>query len=182
MMCELTAGIACLLMLSLREPSGPPVHRLSAEVGSGGNTQMWRVGAQRNWKRRIRIDQVWQVGGYWDLAFGAWYGRSATGQDETLVDFGVTPVFRLERSKTSNDLSPYIEAAVGFHLLSKNHISNRRLGEAFQFGDHVGVGFRFGRRGRYDMSYRLQHLSNAGLARRNRGINFNQLRFSYHLR
>jgi hypothetical protein len=143
---------------------------------------MWRIGAQRNWKRTFRIGRAWQVGGYWDLAFGEWYGSNPTGDDETLVDVGVTPVFRLEPSRRSNAPSPYLEAAVGFHLLSKNHISNRRLGEAFQFGDHVGVGFRFGRRGRYDMSYRLQHLSNAGLARRNRGINFNQIRFSYHFR
>jgi lipid A 3-O-deacylase len=181
-MCELAAGIACLLMLSLRQPGGPPIHRFSAEVGSGGNTQMWRVGAQRNWRRKLPINGAWQVGAYWDFAFGVWYGRSISGEDETLVDVGVTPVFQLEQKNLSHIVSPYIEAAVGFHLLSKKHISNRRLGEAFQFGDHVGVGFRFGNRGRYDLSYRLQHLSNGGLSRRNRGINFNQIRFSYHLR
>jgi lipid A 3-O-deacylase len=182
MICELAAGIACLVSLSLREPGDPPIHRFSAEVGSGSNTEMWRVGLQRNWKMRLRINRSWQVGGYWDLAIGAWYGTSLTGADETLLDVGLTPVFRLEPSKTSNKVSPYLEAAVGFHLLSKNHISNRRLGEAFQFGDHMGLGVRFGSRGRYDLSYRLQHLSNAGLARRNRGINFNQIRFSYHFR
>ena len=182
MICELAAGIACLVSLSLPEPGDPPIHRLSAEVGTGRNTQMWRIGAQRNWKKRLRIDRIWQVGGYWDLAFGAWYGRSPTGDDETLVDVGVTPVFRLEPAKRSDEFTPYIEAAVGFHLLSKHHISDRALGGAFQFGDHVGIGFRFGRRGRYDVSYRLQHLSNAGLAKRNMGINFNQIRFSYHFR
>jgi lipid A 3-O-deacylase len=182
MICELAAGLACLVSLSLREPVDPPIHRFSAEVGNGGNTEMWRVGAQRNWRKRLRINQSWQVGGYWDLAFGAWYGRSVDGADETLLDVGLTPVFRLEKSKISNKVSTYLEAAVGFHLLSKDHISNRRLGEAFQFGDHVGLGVRFGSRGRYDVSYRLQHLSNAGLARRNRGINFNQIRFSYHFR
>ena len=33
---------------------------------------------------------------------------------------------------------------------------------------------------KYDLGYRFQHLSNADIKKPNDGINFNQIRFSYH--
>ena len=39
---------------------------------------------------------------------------------------------------------------------------------------------KFGERYRYDLSLRLQHLSNGGLAHPNPGINFLQMRLAYH--
>ena len=44
----------------------------------------------------------------------------------------------------------------------------------------VGEGWRFAGHGEYDLGYRLQYLSNAGTSQLNDGINFNQIRFSYH--
>ena len=76
---------------------------------------------------------------------------------------------------------PYVEAAIGFHLLSDQRVNfRRRFSTSFQYGDHLGVGARFGGRQRWDASFRLQHLSNGGLARPNPGINFVQLRLQYH--
>jgi hypothetical protein len=49
----------------------------------------------------------------------------------------------------------------------------------FQFGDHVGIGYRFET---YDLSLRLQQLSSGGIASPNPGINFLALRVHYHLR
>ena len=54
------------------------------------------------------------------------------------------------------------------------------FGSSFQFGDHIGAGVRFGDKGRYDVGYRYQHLSNAGIKEPNQGINFHQLRLQYH--
>src|SRR5437762_2379563 len=56
----------------------------------------------------------------------------------------------------------------------------RAFSTNFQYGDHIGVGARFGERYRYDLSLRLQHLSNGGLAHPNPGINFLQMRLAYH--
>ena len=67
----------------------------------------------------------------------------------------------------------YAEAGIGAHLLSETQINDhRRFSTAFQFGDHVGVGLRFGQRGEYDLGYRFQHLSNADIKKANDGINF----------
>lgn len=73
---------------------------------------------------------------------------------------------------------PYVEAAIGFHILSDLRISRRRsFSTSFQYGDHVGAGLI---RGSHDFGLRLQHLSNGGIARPNPGINFLVLRYQYH--
>jgi hypothetical protein len=77
-------------------------------------------------------------------------------------------------------VGPFIEAAVGFHLLSHTSIGDRRMSTAFQFGNHIGVGYRFGAKAHYELGYRFQHLSNASIKRPNPGINFHQIRLQYH--
>ena len=89
-------------------------------------------------------------------------------------------MFRLEGTAPG---SPYLEAAIGFHVISDLQIDyDRSFSTRFQFGDHVGVGMRFGPRDRYDVGLRLQHLSNGGIRKPNPGIDFLQLRFQYHLK
>lgn len=138
---------------------------VSGEAGTDGEVTLWRAGVQWNWERRWFTDGAWQLGGYWELAGGAWH--SDTG---TLYDVGITPVFRYAPKDGG---SPYVEAAIGFHLLSDTQISSEKtFGSAFQFGDHIGAGVRFGEGKRYDLSLRLQHLSNAGIRKPNPGIDF----------
>jgi hypothetical protein len=147
---------------------------VSAEAGVEGDVTMWRVGAQWNWARRWFTEGTWQLGGYWDLAAGAWHSDQAT-----LYDVGITPVFRFARKDGG---SPYVEAAIGFHLISDSHVTEDKVfGSAFQFGDHIGAGVRFGEGNRYDLSLRLQHLSNGGIRKPNPGIDFVQVRLQVHL-
>ena len=61
----------------------------------------------------------------------------------------------------------------------------RRLGYLsydipFAFGSHVGLGARLGDNGAYELMYRYQHQSNAGLGERNPGINFHVLSLGMH--
>ena len=145
-------------------------------AGDDPNTEMWRVGAQWDWKKRwFQSDSGWFLGGYWDTSVGHWNSRDDSGSD--IYDFGVTPVFRYQKE----GYGPYVEAAIGFHYLSNTDINRtRRFSTHFQFGDHIGVGYRFGKDGAYDIAYRLQHLSNGGIDEPNPGINFHQIRFQYH--
>jgi hypothetical protein len=158
------------------------VDSVSLEFGRGSEqTDLWRIGFQK-WDRRWFVDRPWTLGAYWDVQFGRWQGPLERGQraENEVWDIGVTPVFRLERAQRAV-LAPYAEAAIGFHLLSDLRINYRRaFSTNFQYGDHIGVGTRFGERYRYDLSVRLQHLSNGGLAHPNPGINFLQLRVAYH--
>lgn len=150
---------------------------MSIEGGRGDGTDMGRVGLQWDWNKRWFQGQTWHVGGYWDLAAGYWHRSSPPGFNDDLFDIGFTPVFRLQQ----NDLNgPYVEAGIGFHLLSRTSLGDKRFSTSFQFGDHIGAGMRFGPKGRYDLGYRYQHLSNAGIKRPNSGINFHQVRFQYH--
>lgn len=156
------------------------VDGVSVEVGNGDATDMWRVGVQWNWDKKWFTEGSWYLGGYWDLSLGAWNGHSAAGGNTELGDVGLTPVFRFQQ-KTLSGIAPYLEGAIGFHLISKTRINNdRAFGSSFQFGDHVGVGIRFGSKHQFDLGYRFQHLSNGGIQQPNQGINFNQLRFSYN--
>jgi lipid A 3-O-deacylase len=145
----------------------------SLEAGHGDeDTNLWRVGFQWKWRWTARERHRFHLTGYWDLAFGAWT------KDHTIYDLGFTPVFRLQRE---DGPGPYAEAGIGFHVLSRAHITRTRVfSTRFQFGDHIAVGRRFGGEGRYDLALRVQHLSNGSIDSPNPGINFLQVRFQYH--
>jgi hypothetical protein len=167
----------CALLFSGNAVS---VDGVSVEAGNGDSTNTARVGATWNFDRQWFTEGDWLVTGFWEATAGRWQGRSAIGNTQTITDLGVTPVFRLQQ-KNPSGISPYLEGAIGFHLISPTFIyDNRRFGSAFQFGDHIGAGVRFGDHQQYDLAYRYQHLSNAGIKKPNQGINLNQVHFIYH--
>jgi hypothetical protein len=156
------------------------VDSVSVEYGNGDAADMARAGVSWNWDKQWFADGDWLVTGFWEASLGTWRGHSVTGGNQTVTDVGLTPVFRLQQKKPG-EFAPYAEAAIGFHLITPTLIyANRRFGSAFQFGDHVGLGVRFGGHRQFDLGYRFQHLSNGGLKKPNQGINFNQIRFAYH--
>lgn len=149
----------------------------SLEAGAGEGTRMWRASVHWNWERKWFAERSWNLVGYWDLTAGVW-----ERPENNLTDLGLTPTFRLQQ-RAFSAYAPYFEAAIGFHLLSEVRIGTDKVFSTnFQFGDHVGAGIRFGPRHQYDVSLRLQHLSNGGIRRPNPGIDFLQLRLAYHFR
>ena len=168
------AAVAALASAALLPaPRAQAVDGAALELGSGDeSSDLARGSLQWKWERKWFADTGWELSGYWDASIGAWTA------DETLVDFGFTPVFRLQRRDWTG---PYVEAAIGFHLLSDLSVTRTRVfGSRFQFGDHLAAGWRFGPRGRYDIGIRTQHLSNGGLKKPNPGINFAIVRFGYY--
>ncbi len=163
------AALALALALPI---SANAVDGFSVEAGSGDGVDMARVGVQWDWQKTWLQRGDWHLGGYWDLQLGRWNGASH------ITDLGLTPTFRWENDSRRGG---YLEAAIGFHYLSSRNVTSaKQLGSNFEFGDHVGAGYRFGEKGAYDVSLRFQHLSNAGIKHPNPGINFTQLRFQYH--
>lgn len=156
-----------------------PVHAVSGvsvEAGRGDGTDMARVGVQWDWNRKWFPGQQWHLGGYWDLALGQWHRSSPPGFNEDITEIGLTPVFRLQQN---DGRGVYFEGAIGFHLLSRTSLGDKRFSTKFQFGDHLGVGFRFGAKGEFDLGYRFQHLSNGSIKKPNNGIDFHQIRLQY---
>lgn len=166
------AAFAAALLCAL------PAHAadgISYEMGRGEGTEMWRLGAQWSWDKKWFAQRRWNIVAYWDVSAGVWDNRQ-----NTLTDLGLTPTFRIQQ-RDFTGLAPYLEAAIGFHLLSEVRVSAKKIFSTnFQYGDHFGAGLRFGHRRRYDVSLRLQHLSNGSIRRPNPGINFAQLRLAYH--
>ncbi|HEY5899869.1 MAG TPA: acyloxyacyl hydrolase [Burkholderiales bacterium] len=150
--------------------SAGAVDGVSAETGRGTrDVDLWRLGLQwhahADWLAATR----WRL--YWDLSAGGWHSDLGT-----VHDVGLTPVFRYAGA----DHGVFYEAAIGFHVLSDSHInSDLGFSTRFQFGDHLAVGYRFEG---YDLSLRLQHLSNGGMRNPNPGINFLELRGQYWLK
>lgn len=157
------------------------VDGVSVEYGSGTATDMGRIAALWDFDKQWLDNGNWLVTGFWEASLGSWRGHNTLGNNRSVTDVGITPVFRLQQ-KNPNGFAPYAEAAIGLHLISPTSVYvNRQFGSAFQFGDHIGVGVRFGEHQQFDFGYRFQHLSNGGIKKPNQGINFNQVRFTYHL-
>ena len=138
---------------------------------------MGRVGLQWKWNKQWFKRDQWHIGGYWDLSLGHWRRDEVwAGQNDNITELGLTPTLRLQQN---DGHGMYVEAGVGAHLLSRTSLGPKRFSTAFQFGEHVGIGYRFGDKGAIDLSLRYQHLSNAGIKHPNSGINFGQVRLQY---
>ena len=167
---------AAVVLGALSAPASA-VDGMALEAGRGDGADMGRVAVQWDWKSRWFQGTNWHLGGYWDLGLGYWSRDAGPGQNGDITEIGLTPVFRLQ----ANDLKGlYGELAIGVHFLSHTSLGDKRFSTSFQFGDHVGVGYRFGAKGAVDMSYRYQHLSNGSIKQPNNGINFHQIRLQYH--
>ena len=147
-------------------------------------TTAYRVGGALVWDWGVKWFQYgsWFLGGQWEANVGYWNGEGGrTGVDQ-LFDFGITPVFRIQTDTAYAGIYPFVEGAIGAHIFSETEFGNRQFGINYSFGDHLGAGVRFGDHGQYELNYRFQHLSNAGLGKYNSGINFHVLRLVYHFR
>ena len=172
--------IICFLGTLFLSGSVYAVDGVSFELGNGYATDIARVCAIWNWDRQWFEEGDWLVAGFWEASVGTWRGKSSIGNNQEIIDLGITPVFRFQQ-KNPSGFSPYVEGAIGYHMISPAFVyANRKFGSAFQFGDHVGFGVRFGAYQEFDLGYRFQHLSNCGIKKPNQGINFNQVRFAYH--
>lgn len=169
-----------LLPLVLFLATGPvrAVDGISVTAGTGEDADMAAVAVQWDWEKRWFEEGDWWLGGYWELDGSYWKGDGRGGDD--IYGIGITPVFRLQRQVIHN-VSPYVEIGIGAHLLSDKTVNDdKNIGTNFQFGDHVGAGIRFGQDLKYDLGYRYQHYSNAGLSSDNPGIDFHQFRLKYY--
>ena len=143
---------------------------LSVEVGAGDDsTSLLRFGLVDRWRKRTLLEE-WRLAGYWEFSAGIWDNPT-----ESTADVGATPVFRIERRAL------YVEAAIGVHLVTTHISAARTFSTALQFGDHLGAGYQFGPRERYDLGVRLQHMSNGHIRTPNPGINFWIVRLQYSL-
>ena len=149
-------------------------HGIALIAGASPKENMGSLSLTFDWPQKWFTDGDWQVGGYWEADISYW--RSEGDGASNIYGIGLTPVFRLEQ-KRHEGISYFIEGAIGAHLFSTVKLyQGKKMGTAFEFGDHIGVGIRFGDRGEHDVTYRFQHYSNGGISKNNEGVNFQQVR------
>ncbi|GAB3102242.1 acyloxyacyl hydrolase [Cupriavidus yeoncheonensis] len=150
--------------------------RLGAAVGAGNDAAMARLEARWDLKHDLwaTSSQSLRLRLGIEASAGVWNPHGGGGN--ALGDLGLTPILRLQGAGSSG---VFLEAGVGVHALSRTHLSDDKVfSTAFQFGDRVAVGYRFGDALDSELALRLQHYSNAGIKEPNPGINFLLLQYS----
>ncbi len=172
--------LAAFVMFASMAACAGAVDEMYAEFGKGNYVDMWRVGVQWNWDRKWSCGENCLVSGYWEAAGGKFHSEQPDANNQIVVDIGVTPVFRVARRETAG-LTPFLEGGIlGLHLISRTYANNNlKFGSSFQFGHFLGFGAEFGARREFALSYRFQHMSNAGIVRPNQGINFSEFHLAY---
>lgn len=150
--------------------------------GGTGSDSAERIGVAAGWlwERGWSLPAGLRLSGHWELSLSYWDGDKGRTGNDTLVEGGFTPVFRIHSEAKPLGITPFIEAAVGIHLMSDTTLGDKDFDIPFKFGSHGGVGFRFGPNDHLELGYRYQHLSNAGLGDSNPGINFHLIRLLYY--
>lgn len=155
--------------------------RLTVLYGAASQTYAASLGLQwdlpwrRAWGRRGVLTT------HAEFAVGQWRADAAGGRATAVsTQVGVTPVLRYTFDGTAGW---FVEAGVGANVIAPVYRSkDKRFSIAFNFGDHVGLGRRSPARPGWAWTLRVQHFSNAGIARPNPGENFIQLQLAYDLR
>jgi len=147
---------------------------LFGQVGIGEHVKSMTIGAVWDWEWK-RSYRAGLLTGYTEVAVGQWRVREG-GDERYSTQFGVTPVLRLYPEGVAYGW--FLEGGIGANAISPTYRNGGdRFSSVFNFGDHLGVGRRFGAQGQHEIGLRVQHFSNCGLDTPNPGENFVQLRY-----
>lgn len=146
---------------------------------AGARSGLWDAGAGSDFHQaegfvNWDLPWDWDLGSFWQLRSRAdaslgWLGES--GADAAIVTLGPSLVLGRPRLPFS------LEGGVSPTILSRADFKSRDFGIPFQFTSHVALNLDIISRIR--LSYRFQHMSNAGLGRHNPGLNMHMFGLSY---
>jgi len=123
---------------------------------------LWSYGFGENWGR---LDLVGELG-------AAYWTADGSRHPGSLWQLSATPMFRWWTGERF-----YLEAGIGANLFSRTRFADKTISTAFQFGDHIGLGFMLTPSSRLGLRY--SHFSNASIKRPNPGLNILQLNYTY---
>lgn len=169
-------SLASLLLACVAAPAAlaqdAPTRSWFVQGGVAERSESVNVGLTRDWRWRKAYD-IGTLTGYWEGTLGRW--RVDGQRDSTVI--GLTPVLRLHPHRWSPGW--FVEAGIGLNVITPLYDNGKdRFSTAFQFGDHLAVGKRFGAARQHEWALRIQHYSNARIKQPNPGENFLQLRYS----
>lgn len=115
---------------------------------------------------------------YWDVFASGWRAPTVIDGRQNYWQIGVIATLRY---RFADGQSPWF-ADAGFGISTMDHhyqTPSREFSTDFQFTEILGLGYTFGERHQYELSMRLQHVSNGGIRKPNPGENFVRVRGSY---
>jgi lipid A 3-O-deacylase len=160
---------------SLREKLKP--ERVFVQFGSASGVKTVAIGAIWSVPSLRRALGSSELSMYTEALLGNWWVDGSEQPNRTNTQFGLTPVLRLSTPYSRGVF--FYEAGIGLNFITPVFNSPaRRFSTVFNFGDHLGVGWRPAALSGWEIALRFQHFSNAGIKKPNPGQNFFQLRLS----
>lgn len=142
------------------------------QAGAGRQVQALAMGARWDWDW---VGRIWlgRVTGSTEFTLARWRAHDPS---DDFTQVGITPVLRLYPRGWQPGW--FLEAGIGANAITP-HYRNRgdRFSTVFNFGDHLGVGRRFGPAQEHELVLRAEHFSNCSLREPNPGENFLQVRY-----
>jgi hypothetical protein len=174
----IAATLSCAVAQA-EESGGFTTSGFFVQAGVASETKTLVLGAVWGWGWQRRTS--WGTfSGYWEASFGRWSSskREADGS-AWVTQLGLTPVLRLYPEHWAAGW--FLEGGIGANLLLPVYQNaDKSFSTTFNFGDHLGIGRRFGRDFKHEWVLRIQHFSNAGIKHPNPGEDFLQIRYSRH--
>jgi len=164
---RLIAALTLALALPLASHAAEP--QWIAALGRGtesADADILRLG----YRHPLPGKDAWWMPTHAQLGASLWRVPDIRGTTRRF-DLNATAIWRAERGWG------YYEAGVGGYLLSKTiNNDDTRVPSAFEFGSHIGIGFRLAKN--HTLGIGLQHLSNAGIKQPNGGIDLLLLQYT----
>nr|WP_246295082.1 acyloxyacyl hydrolase [Schlegelella koreensis] len=128
----------------------------------------------RDWTSQWRFGGV-RLSGFTEVAIGRWrVEREARAGRAGFTVGGITPTLRLWFGDSAG---AFVEGGIGANLIGPRYRKrDDRFSTVFNFGDHLGVGWRSAAPEAWEVSLRYEHYSNGSIKQPNPGENFVQLR------
>ena len=143
--------------------------RWSVHVGYGFDLE--RIGihweSPQVWTSSLMGKSV-ELSNEFGVAQWSYIGPKNDGQTRSLLQLSAIPIFRWWV-----DTNVFLEGGIGATLISKNELGPRNLSTGFQFGDHIGLGYRLSPSSL--VGWRYSHYSNASIKTPNQGLDIFQI-------
>ena len=136
-------GVALALALGVGAASGAAAQGVDWTLtgGEAKKADVKKLGVIAGWTRAEPLwqGQQWRLKLRHEVELSAWDVPKASD----LVEFGYSPVFRIERPFSGGTSAFFVEASIGVRLLSHTRVSpERTLSTAFRFGVVLWVGVK----------------------------------------
>jgi lipid A 3-O-deacylase len=167
----LPCGVPCAL--------AEQAHFVQAQHGYG--VTAFAVGARIGDGRILWERRGWRLEQDWKARIGRWASHREHSRAPSLWEVAAYPSLRFACTDAQG-LAPFAEGGIGVHLLTHTRVGDRNMSTAFQFGEHMAVGARFGKEFAYSLAARAEHVSNANIKKPNDGVSFYGIELQYRWR